>query len=405
MPEFWYRAVTSGAQTVDGRMEATDRFALVDRLHALGHVPLRVEEIAPSSLASFFALDVLWTRRIKPRVLALLTGQLATLLRAGLALDEALRILEELVDHEFEKACIRGLLQKISAGGTLADAMAAQKVFPEYCATMVRAGEAAGSLETVLERLADFIERSQVTREHIRSALVYPAIVAIACFVSIGTLLLFVLPRFRPLFEQVGGAMPLPAQYLLGFSDLVSGYWWLGLLVLLVCILGVYWQLKSSSGRIRWQRVALKTPLVGNLIAKIETARFSRTLGTLLRSGVPLLGALAITRDATNNAVFAEAVQTIIDHTETGRGLANPLRETQVFPRLAVHLVRIGEESGRQEDMLTKIADIFEAETRRSIDRLLTLIAPTVTIVLGLIVAGVITSMLSALLSVYDLAT
>jgi general secretion pathway protein F len=404
VPEFRYTAVTAAAQTIDGRIEVADRSALVDHLHALGHTPLSIEEVVPSLLSSILSMELLPTRRLGPQFLALVTGQLATLLRAGLALDEALLILEELVESDREKKCIRGLLEDINSGKTVADAMTAQHtVFPEYFISMVRAGEAGASLETVLERLADFIERAQTAKEHIKSALIYPATVAVACCVSIGILLLFVVPRFRPLFEQSGDALPLPAQYLMGLSDLLAGYWWLGLLVVLGCVLVGRWQLKSSKSRIRWQRRVLNLPLVGELVRKIEVARFSRTLGVLLNNQVPLLSALAITRDATSNTVFAEAVGKIIDRAKTGKGLAEPLRATQVFPRLAVHLVRIGEESARHEEMLIKIADIFEADTRRTIDRLLALIAPTVTIVLGLIVAGVIVSMLTALLSVYDL--
>jgi general secretion pathway protein F len=388
MPEFRYVVVTSTAQTIEGRMEAPDRSALVDHLHSLGHVPLRVDTIVPSRLGFLFATELFPARRLDLRSLALIVGQLGTLLHAGLALDEALSVIEELVDHNREKACVSGLIDRIKAGSTLADAMRAQtRFFPDYCISLVRAGEAGASLETVLERLADFIESSQATREHIKSALLYPAIVAVVCCISIGMLLLLVVPQFRPMFEQSGDALPLPAKYLLEFSDLLAGYWWAGALIFLI-----------------WQRRLLRMPWVGELIRKIEVARFSRTLGTLLRNGVSLLSALAIARDATSNSVFAEAIAMIIERAETGRGIAEPLRETRFFPRLAVRLARVGEETGRQEEMLIKIADIFDAETRRSIDRSLTLIAPAVTVLLGLVVAAVIVSMLTALLSVYDLA-
>jgi general secretion pathway protein F len=405
VPEFRYVAVTPAAQTIEGRMEAPDQSALVDHLHSLGHIPLRVETIVPSRLGSLFATELFQARHLAARSLALIIGQLATLLRAGLALDEALLITEELVDHVRDKACIRGLIDRVKAGGTLADAMRAQKrLFPDYCVSLVRAGEAGASLETVLERLADFIERSQATREHIKSALLYPAIVAVVCCMSIGILLVFVVPQFRPMFEQSGDALPLSARYLLGFSDLLAAYWWAGILIFLICGTWAYRQLHSAKSKLRWQRRLLRMPRVGELIRKLEVARFSRTLGTLLKNGVPLLSALAIARDATSNSVFVEAIDMIIDRAKTGRGLAAPLYETGFFPRLAVHLVRVGEETARQEEMLTKIADIFEAETRRSIDRLLALFAPAVTILLGLVVAGVIVSMLTALLSVYDLA-
>ena len=406
MPEFRYKAVSAAALTVEGQMEAPDRPTLIDRLHALGHVPLRVEEITPSPLASLFAGALLPRRRMRPRSLALVTGQLATLLRAGLPLDDALAIIEELIDDRFEKACIRKLIERISAGGTFADAMAAQPgVFPEYCVSMVRAGEAGASLDAALERLADFVERSQATRAYITSALIYPAIVAIACIASIAVVLIFVVPQFRPLFEQSGDALPLSAKYLLGLSAAVSRYWWLEVPTLLLGIAVVCWHFKKPNRRIAWRRRLLKAPLIGELVRKAEVARFGRTLGTLLRNGVPLLTALAITRDTMTNTTLAGAVATLIELAQTGKGLADPMRETGVFPALAVHLIRIGEESGRHDEMLVKIAEIFEMETRRSLDRLLALIAPAVIIVLGLVVAAVFMSIMTALLSVYDLAS
>ncbi|HEU0215089.1 MAG TPA: type II secretion system F family protein [Stellaceae bacterium] len=337
----------------------------------------------------------------------MVSSQLATLLKAGLVLDDALSILEELVEAEREKASIRGLIEAISGGRTLAEALTAQKpVFPDYFINLVRAGEAGGNLELVFERIADFIERRQAAKEHIKSAMLYPAIVGVACCVSIAILLLVVVPQFQPLFEQSANKDTLPpsARWLMAASDGLRAYWWLGLIIVAGIILAGYGQIRSAKSSLRWQRRILKIPLVGELVRKIEVARFSRALGTLLKSEVPLLSALAIARDSTANIVFAEAIEQVIERAKTGKGLAEPLRSTQVFPPLAIHLVRIGEESGRHDEMLTKIADIFEAETRRTIDRLLTLMAPTVTIVLGVVVAGVIVSMLSALLSVYDLA-
>jgi general secretion pathway protein F len=404
MPRYRYKAVTASSEAIEGRTEAATKSAVVDRLHAMGHVPIRVEEIQDGSLANLRIEEMFAARRMSMRSLALITGQLATLLNAGLALDDALAILEQLVEKKSEKTCLRLLHEKISGGDTLADAMAAQnRVFPEFYVSMVRAGEAGASLETVLERLADFLERREVTREHVKSALLYPAIVAVTCCVSIAILFVFVVPRFRPLFEQSGDALPASARYLLDLSDLLGDFWWAFILILLLVAFLVLRQFRNAASRYRWERRLLRVPLIGQLVVKIEVARFSRTLGTLLKNGVSLLTALAITRETIRNRVFAEAVATIIDRAETGKGLAEPLQRTGVFPPLAVHLVRVGEESGRQEEMLFKIAEIFETDTRRSVDRLLALLSPALTVVLGLVVAGVIGSILTAVLSVYDL--
>jgi general secretion pathway protein F len=403
MPRFRYQAATAGTELVEGMLEAESKSAVVDRLHSHGQVPIRIEEVGTSPIARLLATEIFSSPGISSRALALLTGQLAMLLKAGLALDEALIILQDLVDKPAQKECLNALVEKISSGTSLADAMAAQKVFPGFYVSMVRAGEAGASLETVLERLADFLERSHVTREHIKSALLYPAIVAVVCCLSIAVLFLFVVPRFRPLFEQSGDALPTSARYLLSASDFLQDFWWVLVVGPLLLVMIARWQLKNAVIRQRWQRILLDTPFLGDLVRKVETARFSRTLGTLLKNGVSLLGALQITRETIGNAVFADAVERIIERAKTGKGLAEPLRQAKVFPALAIHLLRVGEESGRQDEMLLSIADIFESETRRTVDRLLALLAPAVTIVLGLIVAGVILSILSALLGVYDL--
>ncbi len=404
MPQFRYTAATTSSEPIEGQMEAPSKSAVIDRIHALGQIPIRIEEVGTSALAKLLVAELVPARRISVRSLALLTHQLATLQKAGLALDEALLVLQDLFETKSEKECLRLLVEKISGGATLADAMAAQRsVFPEFYVSMVRAGEAGATLDAVLERLAEFLERSQATKEHIKSALLYPALVAVTCCASIAILFIFVVPRFRPLFEQSADTLPLAARSLLAFSDFLQLYWWIFILVPSLIGLVLRRQIRNPERLRRWDRQLLRVPFVGDLIRKIEVARFSRTLGTLLKNGVSLLSALLITRETIRNKIFAEAVMTVVDAAKTGKGLAEPLRRIKLFPPLAVHLVRVGEESGRQEEMLLKIADIFDAEIRRSIDRLLALLAPAVTVVLGIVVAVVIISIMSALLSVYDL--
>jgi general secretion pathway protein F len=405
MAQFRYIAVEPSSEKIEGRIEAASKSAVVERLHASGQVPIRIDEVGSFSFAHFDVGDLIGARRVSRRALSLMTSQLATLLHAGLALHEALTIMAELFEQPAERESLKLLLERISGGTTLADAMLAQpKVFPGFYVSMIRAGEAGASLDQVLARLAEFLERSETAREYIKSALIYPLIVAITCCASIAVLFIFVVPRFRPLFEQAGDALPRAARLLLAVSDLVQNYWWLGILAMVGVVLAGYWQFKNNSSRYRLERWLMKTPIVGNLIVKTEVARFSRTLGTLLKNGVSLLSALAITRETVGNRVFFEALSNVIDQVKTGKGLAGPLSQTKAFPPLAVHLIRVGEESGRQEEMFFRVADIFEAEIRRGIDRLLALLVPALTVVLGLIVAGVIGSILTAILSVYDLA-
>jgi general secretion pathway protein F len=407
MAQFRYIAVETAAssETIEGRMEAPSKSAVVDRLHASGQIPIRVDEVGLSTIGNIDIGSLLRSRRMPARTLSLLTSQLATLLHAGLALDQALGILEDLVDKPREKECLRTLLDRISGGAALSDAMAEQKnVFPDFYVSMIRAGEAGASLEAVLDRLAEFLERTQRAREHVTSALLYPLIVAITCIGSIAVLFVFVVPRFRPLFEQAGDALPFSAQLLLLISDLLQTYWWALIAGPLVLALIVWRESRNVERRRQWERLILKLPLVGDLVSKSEVVRFSRTLGTLLKNGVSLLTALAITRETIGNSVYSDAVGSVIERVKTGKGLAEPVAQSKVFPSLAVHLIRVGEESGRQDEMLLKIADIFEGETRRSIDRMLALMGPALTVGMGMIVAGVIGSILTAVLSVYDLA-
>jgi general secretion pathway protein F len=405
VPQYRYTAVKDRSEMVEGSMEAASKFTVINRLHATGHVPIRVYEVGVSSIAGIDVAEFFRSRRIAPATLALITRQLAMLLRAGVALDEALGILGELVDKQHEKECLRSLLERISGGATLADAMAAQtNVFPDFYISMVRAGEAGASLEAVLGRLADFLERTIASKEHIKSALLYPVVVAFVCCASIAILFAFVIPRFRPLFEQAGDGLPLSARVLLAISDLIQNFWWLGILATLLIVVVARWHFRDPVRRHAWDRLALKIPVFGELIGKVEVVHFTRTLGTLLRNGVSLLQALTITRETIRNRIFIEAVDTVIDYVKSGKGLAEPLNQTKAFPPLAVHLIRIGEEAGRQEEMLLDIADIFEIETRRTINRMLTLLGPALTVGLGVVVAGVIGSIMTAVLSVYDLA-
>jgi len=405
MPKYRYTAVKDLSESVEGYMEAASKFAVINRLHASGHTPIRVHEVGISSIGGIDVAELFRSRRISDTTLALISRHLAMLLRAGLALDEALGTVEELVDRKHEKECLRSLLERISGGTTLADAMAAQtNVFPEFYVSMVRAGEAGASLEAVLGRLADFLERSVAAKETVRSALLYPLVVAFVCCSSIAILFAFVIPRFRPLFEQAGDALPSSAHLLLVISDLINEFWWIGLLSILLILIVGHWYFRDPDRRHRWDWLSLKMPLFGDLIRKVEVVHFARTLGTLLRNGVSLLQALTITRETIGNRIFVDAVDTVIEHVKSGKGLAEPLDQTKVFPPLAVHLVRVGEEAGRQEEMLLDIADIFETETRRTINRMLTLLGPALTVGMGVVVAGVIGSILTAVLSVYDLA-
>jgi len=400
-----YQAAAASGDVVTGEMEALSQDAVVERLHALGYVPIRADRAKSRLFSRFFAQPIALRARRRPANLVFLTQQLATLVQAGLSLDRALEIAQSVIDRKAERDCVNAVLDMVRGGSSLADAMAAQDgLFPAYYVGMVRAGEAGGSLDVTLRHLAELLERAQAAREQVKSALVYPIVVLATGCASIAILFGFVIPRFRPLFEEAGTSLPFVTQMVLALSDGFRDYWWALVVVLVVAVLLWRRYIGTKDGRRQWDERMLGLPLIGDLITKIEISRFSRTLGTLLRNGVSPLTALGITQETLTNAALREAFSTVVDSVKEGRGLSEPLARTERVPALAVHLIRVGEETARLDDMLLKVGEIYEQETRRSVDRLLALLVPAVTVGLGVVVAMVIGSILSAVLSVYDLA-
>jgi general secretion pathway protein F len=268
----------------------------------------------------------------------------------------------------------------------------------------VRAGEASGSLETTLRQLAELLERSRAAREHVKSGLTYPAIVLTTGALSLVVLFGFVIPRFRPLFDDAGARLSTSAQLILATSDFVAAAWWAIALLLVAAIAGARWALRTPAGRERWDGWLLALPYLRDLLMKIEFARFSRTFGTLLRNGISPLAALGITIETVANSVLRRALVGVMEDLKEGKGLSKPLEDTGLTPPLAVQLTRVGEETGRLDEMLLKVSEIYDQETQVSIDRLLALLVPGVTVALGLLVAVVMGSIVTAILGVYDLA-
>lgn len=405
MALYRYEAAAASGEVVTGEMEAISQDAVVERLHALGYVPIRADTAQSGLLGRLIPRPLTLRRRGHSASLVFLTQQLATLLQAGLSLDRALEIAQTVITRKAEQDCLRSVLDMVRGGSSLANSLAAQEgLFPAFYIGMVRAGEAGGSLNSTLRHLAELLERSEAAREQVKSALVYPAIVLATGCASVGILFAFVIPRFRPLFEDAGTALPFAAEAVLAVSDALNDYWWLMLGVIVVGAFLFQRYIGTAEGRRWWDTTLLRLPLIGDLVTKIEISRFSRTLGTLLRNGVSPLTALTITRETVTNAALRDAMATVVESVKEGKGLSDPLARTGLVPSLAVQLTRVGEETARLDEMLLKIGEIYELESQRSIDRLLALLVPAVTVALGVVVALVIGSILTAVLSVYDLA-
>jgi general secretion pathway protein F len=401
MPVFVYRAADRRGQTVDGVMEAPDARAVVERLHRDAYYPIHVT--AHAERQGWLRLPV--SGRIRQRDLLAFSQQLATLVEAGIPLDRALGILEELAATSRLRVIVADLLHTVRAGGSLSDALAKHhpRPFSRLYINMVRAGEKGGVLEVTLRRLAEFLEARAAFTEAILSALAYPLVVTVVGAGAIVFLLTFVIPRFATIFADLKQEIPLPTQVLLSVSAALTAYWWLGGLAVLAAVLGWRMWTGTPEGRLAWDRILLSLPHVGALRIKVETARFTRTLGTMLKSGVPVMGALAVVGEMTSNQVIARALARLAESVKRGRTVAASLAEQTPFPPLAMHMVRVGEETGRLEEMLIKTAETFESDVRIELKRFIGLLEPAIILTMGLLVAFIVVAMLMAIFSINEI--
>jgi general secretion pathway protein F len=406
MPKFHYKAVAANGELLEGKMDAATQGMVISKLQNAGHIPISANEITSSrspsrlnQLTTFFQKD-----KINDKDITLLTRELATLLHAGLPLDNALQTLEELSSPGLVKNMVMDVHVRVQGGTSFSEALDAQNgVFSQLYLNMIRAGEVGGALDAILERLADYLEQTAELKATIKSALIYPSILFVIAGVSVFVLLLFVVPQFVPLFEDVGQALPLPTQIVFGSAEFLRQYWWILLGVFAAAIWIIDQQLQDPVNRQRWDAKCLSLPVYGELITKLEVARFSRTLGTLLVNGVPVLTAVTIVRKIIVNRVIANVVDAVATSLEQGQDMAQPLLESGHFPALAVQLIQVGEGTGQLENMLIKIADIYDNEVRTMIKRLLTLLEPILIIGLGAVIAFIIVSILVAILGLNEL--
>ncbi len=404
MPTFTYRAADRQGRTIEGVMEAADARGVVERLQRDAYFPVKVSPQAERRSGLGISLPGLGRGRISRRDVLTFTHQLGTLVEAGLPLDRALVILEDLAPNPRLRAITTDLLKGIRGGSSLAEAMAKHqpRPFSRLAVNMVRAGEKGGVLEATLKRLAELLEETQEFKETLVSALIYPILLTAAGGAAVVFLLTFVIPRFVDIFKDLGQALPLPTQILLTVSGAVQQYWWLIAAVVVGLVLGIRMALSSESGRWQWDQLVLRLPLLGDVVLKTETARFARILGTLLKSGVPVLTALGVVRELSGNQVLGRAIERVGDGVRRGAGISGPLNESQAFPAMAVHIVRVGEETGRLEEMLLKLATDLESEVRRLVKRLMGLLEPSIILIMGLVVGFIVVALLMAIFSITE---
>ena len=400
MALYRYKALNARGEMLDGQMEAASDAEVALRLQEQGHLPVEAR------LASEGGLDPAWRTLFKPRPfsgqrLVQFTQQLATLLGAGQPLDRALTILLELPEDESARRTIADVRDAVRGGAALSTALERQHgTFSRLYVNMIRAGEAGGSLHDTLARLADYLERSRALKGRVVNAMIYPAILLVLVGFSVLFLLGYVVPQFAAMYESLDAELPFFSRFILGLGLFVRDWW---LLLVVVPALAAWWfdrRRRDPATREALDAWLLRQRFAGPLIAKLETARLARTLGTLLRNGVPLLSALGIARNVLDNRTLAADVDAAAEEVRNGVGLSVALARGKRFPRLALQMIQVGEESGALDAMLLKTADTFEQETSLALDRMLAALVPVVTVAMALIVGVVI---MAVLMPLYDL--
>ena len=402
MPLFEYKAVAPTGETVQGTMEAGSMDRVVAKLQEAGNIPLHAREAGKGG----FSLGNLRLGRqgMNTREIGEFTQQMSTLLGAGLPLDRSLQVLLELSENERVSRTVADIRDRVREGSSLSDALEAQHgAFSRLYVNMVRAGEIGGTLHQTLERLTDYLDRSKELRDSVISAMIYPVLLILLAAGSLVLLLVYVIPQFTPIFEELGGDMPLITKIVLAVGGVLQNFWW-GLIAIAV-LAGVWFKrmLDDPAKKQRWDTRVLATRWVGDLVAKLETARLSRTLGTLLVNGVPLLSALSIARNVIGNTMLSQDVQEAAREVKTGGGLARNLAGGGRFPRLALQMISVGEETGQLDGMLLKVSDTYDREVRNTIDRLLSVFTPVVTLLLAVMIGTIVLSVLLAILSINEL--
>ena len=398
---FRYRALSSAGETLDGQMEAASADEVIVRLQDQGHLPVearRADAEGGDGLSRLFRREPFGAAQVLQ-----FSQQLATLLGAGQPLDRALGILLDLPDSPDARRVIERIREAVRGGAPLSTALEQQHgIFSRLYVNLVRAGEAGGSLQESLRRLADYLERSAALRGRVVNALIYPVILLVLVVASVAFLLTIVVPQFQALFESMNVELPWYSALVLEASLFLREWWWLVVPGVLAFGAWIAWKLNQPAARRALDVRLLRTRIVGDLAAKLDTARLARTLGTLVRNGVPLLAALNLTRPVLSNRVLSDAVEAAAEEVKTGSGLGYALGRQKVFPRLAVQMIQVGEESGELDAMLLKVADTFDVETGNALDRMIAALVPVLTLLMTAVIGAII---LSVLLPIYDLTS
>jgi general secretion pathway protein F len=407
MPLYRYRAYDKSGVLAEGEIETRSRELALQQLHQRGFHPLDVAEDKPKSAERWWDREVFGSGELPLSGLALLTRELATLVKAEIPLDDALRIvsLQPLIPARIRRVT-KAVHEAVRGGESLAGALAARGTeFPEYYWRLVQAGESSSTLGDVLEDIGSFLERSNEMRSQVTSALVYPAVLLIAAMAALGVILTVLLPTVMPLFKDAGKEPPAMLSFLVNAQAALAQNWVLVLALLAGVVLALALAWRSPALRLTIDRAVLRLPVVGGLVAARETARFSRTLSTLSHNGVPMLDAVRISGSVLQNKAFSLAAAAAGESLKEGGSLSQPLAKSGLFSELALRLMAVGEQTAQLDTMLMRVAQIFETTLQRQLSRLMTLLTPFLTLLIGGMVGWLIISVMTAIMGINDIVS
>ncbi len=401
-----YKATTPEGKVFEGQREEIDHSAMINWLQSSGYIPIYAKEAKSYSNQSLKKVFAVSKKSINSNQLLAFTEQLATLVKAKLPVDHALRIFRDLSEHENVRKMSASLLEDVEAGSDLSSALEKQKtIFSPYYINMVRASEASGNLEIGLTRMHEYLESAKTMRDKLISSLIYPIILMVVAMASIIVIMTFVVPKITELFEGSEELLPVATKMVISVSNFISSYWWLLLVIFIFLGFLIRYVFTSPSYRKFWDAKLVKLPVFGDLLVKHETAKFTSSLGSLLSNGVPVLSALPIAKANLTNSLFLDNISRAMEQFKEGKSLFHTLSMAKLFPSLALQMIKVGEETGELDNMLKRVSEIYEKETSNAMQRLVNLFEPAIIILLGVVIGGIIVSILVGMVSINDLAS
>ena len=400
---FEYRARDRAGSIHAGQMEGSSSAVVAKTLRDKGYVPLKIEEKRISALEKDVTIPG-FKKKVKSKDIAIFSRQLATMVNSGLTLLRALKILEEQAETPLFAEIIGDVRNRVEQGSSLSAALEAHPdTFSHLYVSMVRAGEVGGALDETMLRLADTLEASVRLRSKVKSAMAYPIVVLSLIVLIVTGMLLFVVPIFEGMYDDLGGELPLPTQALINISGVLTSMWWMVALVVIgTVVLLRRWQ-KTDAGRVQWDRFKLRVPIFGKVVQKVAISRFARTLSVLSRTGVPVLQALDIVAQTSGNALVAGAVDDVRSSVKRGESLARPLERHDVFPPMVTHMMAVGEETGALDTMLGKVSDFYDTEVDDTVNAITSLIEPLLIVVMGIAVGGILIALYLPMFNIANL--